>query len=144
MLWALVLPLVFLALGKCVAWMLSGFFLYFVALVGAGKGHTKKWVFPLHHYFLLLFPLQSLRYLPTQKGPRCQSLLRLGRLLLSLVILHKMSNISTCTNNRRGWLPDVFSTTMSTTPRLSSNQESIKQNTVFIKVQQEGATDLQS
>ena len=44
---------------------------------------------------------------------------------------------------QEGWLPDAFSTMMSTTPRLSSNQEPIKQNTVFIKAQ-EGAIDLQS
>ena len=29
------------------------------------EGHTKKLMLPLPHYFLLLFPLQSCRYLPT-------------------------------------------------------------------------------
>ena len=36
--------------------------------VGAGcgeEGHPKKLVVPLPHYFLVLFPLQSCRYLPT-------------------------------------------------------------------------------
>ena len=60
-----------------------GIFLYFVAMcvgggggvgvgvrggVGAGcgeEGHPKKLVVPLPHYFLVLFPLQSCRYLPT-------------------------------------------------------------------------------
>ena len=33
---------------------------------GCGEeGHPKKLVVPLPHYFLLLFPLQSCRYLPT-------------------------------------------------------------------------------